>query len=175
MPVLSYNDACVGLDRCELNAFHPRDCASQDVDARPRAKHLEQGHIADHVFERVSSAYADFRSTAHSAARKRYLRRAASAEEGSAAKRQAASGEAEEALTAAIAAAPPTATAAEGLVAPAVGKVIPASLQPYLKDRIFGKRMLPPWDDLPGKPDGEVKRYTNRKTAGGCSCQEAVL
>ena len=90
--------------------------------ARPRAKHLEQGHIADHVFERVSSAYADFRLTAHRAARKRHLRIAAPAEEGSAAKRQAAGGEAGEALTEA-AAAPPTATAAEGLVAPAVCKV----------------------------------------------------
>ena len=127
MSVLSHNDARVGLGRCELIAFYPRDCASQDVDARPRAKHLEQGHIADHVLERVSSAYADFRLTAHRAARKRHLRRAASAEEGSAAKRQAASGEAGEALTAATAAAPPTATAAEGLVAPAVGKDMTAS------------------------------------------------
>ena len=123
MSVLSYNDARFGLDRCELIAFYPRDCASKDVDARPRAKHLEQGHIADHVLERVSSAYAGFRLTAHRAARKRHLRRAASAEEGSAAKRQAAGGEVGEALTAAAAATPPTATAAEGLVAPDVCKV----------------------------------------------------
>ena len=29
------------------------------VDARARAKHLEQGHIADHMLERVSSHYAE--------------------------------------------------------------------------------------------------------------------
>ena len=80
MSILSYNDARFGLDRCEIIAFYPRDCASQDVDARPRAKHVEQGHIADHVLERVSSAYADFRLTAHRAARKRQLARAGSAE-----------------------------------------------------------------------------------------------
>ena len=111
MSVLSYNDARFGLDRCELIAFYPRDCASQDVDVRPRAKHLEQGHIADHVLERVSSAYADFRLTAHRAARKRHLRRAESAaEEGSAAKTPAAGGEAVRA--AAVAAPTPTAGAA---------------------------------------------------------------
>ena len=49
-------------------------------------------------------------------------------------------------------------------------------IQSYLKDRTFGKRMLPPLHDLPRKPDEEVKRCTNRtKTAEGCSCQEAVL
>ena len=35
-------------------------------------------------------------------------------------------------------------------------------IQSYLKDRTFYKRMLPPLDDLPGKPDEEVKRCTNR-------------
>ena len=109
MSVLSYNEARVGLDRCELIAFYPRDCASQDVDSRPRAKHLEQGHIADHVLERVSSAYADFRLTAHRTARTRHLRRAESAEEGNATKRQATGGEA---LTGEAVAAPkPTAGA----------------------------------------------------------------
>ena len=105
MSVLSYNDARFGLKRCELIAFYPRACASQDVGARPGAKHLEQGHMADHVLERVSSAYADFRLAAHRVARKRNLKRAVSAEEGIAVKRQLANGEAREALTAAAPAA----------------------------------------------------------------------
>ena len=122
MSVLSYNDARFGLDRCELIAFYPRDCASQDVDARPRAKHIEQGHIADHVLERVSSAYADFRLTAHRATRKRHLRRAESAaEESSAAKRPAAGGQAETAAPTPTAGAAASGEAAPGLTAGAAG------------------------------------------------------
>ena len=81
MSVLSYNDARFGLARCELFAFYPRDCASRDEDARPREKHIEQGHIADHVLERVSSVYADFRLAAHKATQKRSLNRAESRED----------------------------------------------------------------------------------------------
>ena len=83
MSVLSYNDARFGLARCELFAFYPRDCASRDEDARPREKHIEQGHIADHVLERVSSVYADFRLAAHRATRKRHLSRVESREDAS--------------------------------------------------------------------------------------------
>ena len=57
--VLSYNDTRFGLGVCELIGFYPRGCASHDVDVRARAKHLEQGHIADHMLERVSSHYAE--------------------------------------------------------------------------------------------------------------------
>eukprot|EP00974_Lingulodinium_polyedra_P110203 10659111-Lingulodinium_polyedra.AAC.1 len=71
MSMLSYSDARFGLDQCEIIAFYPRDCASQDADARPRAEHIEQGHMVGHVFERVSSAYVEFRLTDHKAARKR--------------------------------------------------------------------------------------------------------
>ena len=59
--VLSYNDTRFGLGVCELIGFYPRGCASHDVDVRARAKHLEQGHIADHMLERVSSYYAALR------------------------------------------------------------------------------------------------------------------
>ena len=59
--VLSYNDTRFGLGVCELIGFYPRGCASHDVDVRARATHLEQGHIADHMLERVSSYYAALR------------------------------------------------------------------------------------------------------------------
>ena len=43
------------------------------VDARARAKHLEQGHIADHMLERVSSHYADLRLLQHQTAQRNNL------------------------------------------------------------------------------------------------------
>jgi len=80
MSVLSYNDARFGLDRCHLFAFYPRDCGVQEEGVQASQKHLEQGHLADHVLERVSTVYADFRVTANRSARKRQLSRKASAE-----------------------------------------------------------------------------------------------
>ena len=81
MSVLSYNVTRFGVGVCELIWFYPRHCASQDVAARPRAKHLEQGHMADHMLERVSSHYADLRLLQHQTAQRNNLGSNTSAED----------------------------------------------------------------------------------------------
>ena len=84
------------------------------VDARARAKHLEQGHIADHMLERVSSYYAALRLLQRQTAQRNNLGSNTSAEDG---KNRMAPGEEEKAL----AAGSPSAKAADGKFAPAVG------------------------------------------------------
>ena len=84
------------------------------VDARARAKHLEQGHIADHMLERVSSHYAALRLLQHQTAQSNNLGSNTSTEDE---QKRMAPGEEEKAL----AAASPSAKAAESIIAPAVG------------------------------------------------------
>ena len=80
LSVLSYNDSRFGLDRCQLYAFYPRDCGIQEDGVKVSPKHVEQGHMADHVLERVSTLYAEFRLAANKSARKRQLVRQSSLE-----------------------------------------------------------------------------------------------
>ena len=59
MAVLRYNDSRFGLSRVQFHGFHPHGTA----DRPSQAKVALAAHIADHMLERVASAYADYRET----------------------------------------------------------------------------------------------------------------
>ena len=60
MAVLSYNEERYGLDRCSMIAFYPRSRVVKEEGVRPKAKAIEQAHMADHVLASVSAVYTDF-------------------------------------------------------------------------------------------------------------------